>query len=76
LAIFSRSASAGLGDLGLGGGALGAEPDFGDLEDRQLLAMALLDAAASLGPVLERDGLDAAILAQDAALTAASATMG
>ena len=43
--------------LGLGGrlrGALAVEPDVADAEDRQLLAMALLDAAARLGAVLER----------------------
>ena len=56
----------GFGFLGLRRCALGAEPHVGDLEDRQLLAMPLLDAAAGLGPVLERDRLLAAIPTQDA----------
>ena len=56
----------GFGFLGLRRGALGAEPNVRDLEDRQLLAMALLDATAGLGPVLERDRLLAAIPTQDA----------
>ena len=34
-------------------GALAVERDVADAQDRQLLAMALLDAAARLGPVLE-----------------------
>src|SRR5690606_14441819 len=54
--------------LGLGsslGRALATEHDVADAQDEEVLAMALLDAAARLGPVLERDELLAAILAQD-----------
>jgi hypothetical protein len=41
------------------------EDDVADAEDRQLLAMALLDPAAGLGAVLEVDELLAAGLAHD-----------
>ncbi len=54
--------------LGLPGGlrgALATERDVVDAQDRQLLAMALLDPAAGLGPVLERDQLLATRLADD-----------
>ena len=47
------------------GGALAAERDVADAQDRQLLAVALLDAAAGLGAVLEGDELLAAGLADD-----------
>ena len=53
--------------LGLGR-ALATEPDVGDAQDQQLLAMALLDPPARLGAVLERDDLVAAIPADDLGL--------
>src|SRR6185369_10242689 len=49
----------------VGGRALLAEPDLGDPEDHQLLAVALLDPAASLRAVLERDQLLAAVATDD-----------
>ena len=54
-----------LGLRGVLGGALAAEGDVADAQDRQLLAMALLDAAARLRAVLEGDDLLAAHLADD-----------
>src|SRR4029078_2195442 len=45
--------------------ALAAERDVADAEDRQLLAMAVLDAPTRLRPVLERDELVATSLADD-----------
>ena len=74
LAACAAAASSSAGPLGLGlvvgllgrlGRALAAERDVGDAQDGQLLAMALLDAAARLGPVLERDQLGAAGLGDD-----------
>ena len=47
------------------GGALAAEHDVADAQDRQLLAVALLDPAAGLRAVLEGDELGAARLADD-----------
>src|SRR3990172_3707507 len=46
-------------------GALAVELDVRDAQDGQVGAVALLDAAACLGPVLEDDDLVAAVLAHD-----------
>ena len=68
------SSSAFLAGLGR---ALATEHDVGDAQDRQLLAMALLDAAARLGAVLERDELRRrGSGVTTSALTDASATSG
>ena len=60
-------ASALLGLRDLLGGTLAVEDDVADPDDHQLLAMALLDAAARLRPVLEADELLAAVAAKDLA---------
>ena len=51
--------------LGRLGGALAVQDDVADAQEGQLLAVALLDAAAGLRPVLERDDLLATALTDD-----------
>ena len=66
-----RLRSVGLASLGLAlglGRALAAEPDVGDAQDGELLAVALLDPAAGLRAVLERDDLVAAVAPDDLGL--------
>ena len=68
--LLERLAALGLASASgaLVGRALAPEPDVGDPEDRQLLAVALLHAAARLRAVLEGDDLVATGGAQDLGL--------